>query len=289
MRCDRASYNLLPSTDLDLTVQTRWIRKQICHTATTVQMTQTKQSKVENFATAKNRPIPSTFRLELRHIATSERHWTSRHARKTDSLTQRHWQNATLARGDWPCSEGPLYNTTKAFITHEWSAGATNPMRRKSLGGKMARRGSKRRHGKNNTSWGSSEKRQTMSYCEFRDGVYTILKLLHFFSICISVVHFRPLTHTHTHTRLTALFPGLPGWACTRKVKPIWILLKQERVSGSDISWAICKSAPRFRQITTPAPHHSVFTGRMPFLPPNERRQSTGGNVYKSCIVYYLF
>ena len=30
-------------------------------------------------------------------------------------------------------------------------------------------------------------------------------------------------THTHTHTRLTALFPGLPGWAGTRKVKPIWI------------------------------------------------------------------
>jgi len=35
--------------------------------------------------------------------------------------------------------------------------------------------------------------------------------------------------------------------------------LKQETVSGSDISWAICKSAPRSRQITTPAPHHSVF------------------------------
>jgi len=30
-------------------------------------------------------------------------------------------------------------------------------------------------------------------------------------------------------------------------------------VSGSGISWAICKSAPRSRQITTPAPHHSVF------------------------------
>jgi len=30
-------------------------------------------------------------------------------------------------------------------------------------------------------------------------------------------------------------------------------------VSGSDISWAICKSAPRSRQIATPAPHHSVF------------------------------
>ena len=63
----------------------------------------------------------------------------------------------------------------------------------------------------------------------------------------------------HTHTHLTALFPGLPGWAGTRKVKPIWILLKQETESGSGISWAICKSAPLSRQITMPAPHHSVF------------------------------
>jgi len=30
-------------------------------------------------------------------------------------------------------------------------------------------------------------------------------------------------------------------------------------VSGSGISWAICKSAPRSRQITMPVPHHSVF------------------------------
>ena len=66
-------------------------------------------------------------------------------------------------------------------------------------------------------------------------------------------------THTHTHTRLTALCPGLPGWAGTRKVKPIWIILKQETASGSGISWAICKSTPHSRQVTTPAPHHSVF------------------------------
>jgi len=63
----------------------------------------------------------------------------------------------------------------------------------------------------------------------------------------------------NTHTRLTALFPGLPRWAGTRKIKPIWISLKQETVRGSDISWAICKSAPCSRQMTTPAPHHSVF------------------------------
>ena len=55
------------------------------------------------------------------------------------------------------------------------------------------------------------------------------------------------------------LFPGLPGWAVTIKVKPICILLKQETVSGSGISWAICKSASRSRQIIMPAPHHSVF------------------------------
>ena len=36
-------------------------------------------------------------------------------------------------------------------------------------------------------------------------------------------------------------------------------LLEQEIVSGSGISWAICKSAPRPRQITTPTSHHSVF------------------------------
>jgi len=39
----------------------------------------------------------------------------------------------------------------------------------------------------------------------------------------------------------------------------------------------MCKSAPRSRQITTPTPHHSFFTGRMPFLPPNQQRQSTEG------------
>jgi len=30
-----------------------------------------------------------------------------------------------------------------------------------------------------------------------------------------------------------------------------------------------------------PAPHYSVFTGRMPFLPPNQQRQSTEGNQYQ--------
>ena len=33
----------------------------------------------------------------------------------------------------------------------------------------------------------------------------------------------------------------------------------QEMVSSSGINWAICKSAPYHRQVTTPASHHSVF------------------------------
>jgi len=36
-------------------------------------------------------------------------------------------------------------------------------------------------------------------------------------------------------------------------------LLEQDIVSGSGISWAMCKSALHPRQITTPASHYSVF------------------------------
>jgi len=92
-------------------------------------------------------------------------------------------------------------------------------------------------------------------YC-VRRGLHTQNEVL--FPI-ISPTHTHAHTHTHTHTSLMALWLGLPGWAGTRKVKPIWILLKQETMSGSSISWAICKSAPCSRQTTTPAPHHSVF------------------------------
>ena len=77
-------------------------------------------------------------------------------------------------------------------------------------------------------------------------------------SQCVQL-QIRPIKPEHTYIRLMAFCPGLPGWAGTRKVKPMWILLKQETVSDSDISWAICKSVPHSRQITMPAPHHSVF------------------------------
>ena len=78
----------------------------------------------------------------------------------------------------------------------------------------------------------------------------------------------------HTHT-FNGPLSGTTQVSQYQKRKTNRILLKQATVSGSGISWAICKSAPRFRQITTPAPHHSVFTGRMPFLPPNQQHQSS--------------
>ena len=85
----------------------------------------------------------------------------------------------------------------------------------------------------------------------------------------IKLLELAKTTGKHTesciHNYYTTLHPfngpfsGTTQVSQYQKVKPIWILLKQETVSGSGISWAICKSAPRSRQITTPALHHSVF------------------------------
>jgi len=78
--------------------------------------------------------------------------------------------------------------------------------------------------------------------------------------VCSVCTHISGTACPDTHP-FNGHLPGrdYPGVG-TRKVKPICILLKQETVSGNGISWAICKSdLPRSRQITTPAPHHSVF------------------------------
>jgi len=58
------------------------------------------------------------------------------------------------------------------------------------------------------------------------------------------------------------------------KVKTSLDLLEQEIVSGSGICWAICKSAPHPGQ-PRQYPTIQFFTNRMPFLPPNQQRQST--------------
>ena len=97
----------------------------------------------------------------------------------------------------------------------------------------------------------------------------------------------------HTHT-LLVLHPfndlfSRTTWVSRYQKGKTSLYLNEARDDGvlgcSGISWAICKqSAPRSRQITTPTPHHSVFTGRMLFLTPNQRCQSTEGtDIHTHC------
>ena len=69
--------------------------------------------------------------------------------------------------------------------------------------------------------------------------------------------HTHAHTHTHTHTRAFN-GPFSRTTQVSRYQRGITNLdFTEARDSG--ISWAICKSAPCSRQITTPAPHHTVF------------------------------
>jgi len=72
----------------------------------------------------------------------------------------------------------------------------------------------------------------------------------------------------------------LDRWASTRKVKPIWILLKQETVSGNGMSLAIYKSALRCRQITITMPVSlcSVFYRPDALSAAQQQHQSTEDN-----------
>ena len=91
-------------------------------------------------------------------------------------------------------------------------------------------------------------------------------------------VHTR-LIHTHTHTHpFNGPLSGTTQVSQYQKGRTSLDFTEARDMSGSGISWARCKSASCSRQITTPAPHCSVFTGRMPFLPPNQQRQSAEGN-----------
>jgi len=134
--------------------------------------------------------------------------------------------------------------------------------------------------------WSASRSRQITTPTPHHSIFTGRMPFLMLFQTTVSK-HWKNWTRTiHTHLFNDPL-SDTTRWASTRKVKPIWILLKQETVGGSGISWAICKSAPCSRQITTPAPHYSVFTGRMPFLLPNQQRQSTEGRVTRTIHRHY--
>jgi len=75
-------------------------------------------------------------------------------------------------------------------------------------------------------------------YNTIRDAILMCAQKPTWVSLIYRMVHAVHNTAWNTHTRF---------------------LLKQETVSGSGISWAICKSAPSSRQTNTPAPHHSFY------------------------------
>jgi len=96
---------------------------------------------------------------------------------------------------------------------------------------------------------------------------------------CILHTHTHARTHTHTHTFNGPLSRTTP----VSRYQKGETSLDFTAARDSEWQWhqlGICKSAPHSRQITTPAPRHSVFAGRMPFLPPNQQRQSTEGNAF---------
>jgi len=77
--------------------------------------------------------------------------------------------------------------------------------------------------------------------------------------------------HTQPFYGHLGLCLGIHGWSGTRKVKPGKTklnLLEQETVSGSGISWAICKYTPWPRHI--PCQHPTTVFYRLDALPAAE-------------------
>ena len=125
--------------------------------------------------------------------------------------------------------------------------------------------------------------------CQTNDRTPNVLLFQHLHTASHSTLLFTQTSYTGLEQMQLLLlllhpFNGLfsrTTWVSRHQIaKSFWILLQQEMMGGgSGISWTICKSfAPRSRQITMPVPHHSVFTGWMLFLPPNQQCQSTEGN-----------
>ena len=103
--------------------------------------------------------------------------------------------------------------------------------------------------------------------------------------VCINLY----IEHHHHQQQQWQSFHGLfsrtswVGWY--QKDKPLWIFLKQRWSGGSGINWSICKSfAPRSRQITMPAPHHSrFFTVQMLFNQRCQHRHNCYGDRMVLC------
>ena len=72
------------------------------------------------------------------------------------------------------------------------------------------------------------------------------------------------MKYYYTHAHLMALYRDYLGGLVPERQNQSGFYWSNETVSVNGISWAICKSSPRSRQITMPAPHHSGFPAIQP-------------------------
>ena len=92
----------------------------------------------------------------------------------------------------------------------------------------------------------------------------------------------------HTYPPFNGPFSRTTQVSQYQKGKTNLDFTEAEIASDSGISWAICKFAPRSRQITCQHPTTQFFTDRMPFLPPNQQCQSTEGNLNSNKDIWQL-
>ena len=84
--------------------------------------------------------------------------------------------------------------------------------------------------------------------------------------------------HHHHHNRFMALFLGPRGWAGARR--EILDFMVQRKINrGRHTDYPAERHSIRTNQCPPPPSPH-IFIGRMPFLPPNQQRKSTEGNIF---------
>jgi len=93
------------------------------------------------------------------------------------------------------------------------------------------------------------------------------------FTLCLFIA-----TSYH-HNRFTALFPGPPGWAGARR-EPLVFMVQGNINRGRHTDHPAGRKVSIRTKQCPPPPSPLFFTGRMPFLPPNQQCQSTEGNSY---------
>jgi len=97
--------------------------------------------------------------------------------------------------------------------------------------------------------------------------------------VCKTYIATTPPHHNH----FTTLFPRPPGWAGAR-TELLDFMVQGRTNRGRHTNYLAGHHSIRTKQCPPPPSPH-FFTGRMPFLPPNQQCQSTEGkNLYSKIL-----